>query len=100
MIGKSYDGTLANGVAATGVDGLTTIVPISAIADWYDYSRMGGIRFNTNYPATASPPRSRTRTASRSARRLAERDERGRRRRDRRHQRLLGRRAYDETSPT
>ena len=35
MIGKSYDGTLANGVAATGVDGLTTIVPISAISDWY-----------------------------------------------------------------
>ena len=41
MIGKSYDGTLANGVAATGVDGLTTIVPISAISDWYDYSRIG-----------------------------------------------------------
>jgi len=31
MIGKSYDGTLANATAATGVDGLTTIVPISAI---------------------------------------------------------------------
>ena len=29
MIGKSYDGTLANGVAATGVEGLKTIVPIS-----------------------------------------------------------------------
>jgi hypothetical protein len=25
MIGKSYDGTPANGLAATGVDGLTTI---------------------------------------------------------------------------
>ena len=50
MIGKSYDGTLANGVAATGVDGLTTIVPISAIADWYDYSRMGGITFTPDYP--------------------------------------------------
>src|SRR3954470_12178290 len=47
MIGKSYDGTFANGVAATGVDGLTTIVPISAISDWYDYSRMGGVRLNT-----------------------------------------------------
>src|SRR4051812_9162467 len=35
MIGKSYNGTLTNGVAATGVDGLTTIVPISAISDWY-----------------------------------------------------------------
>ena len=44
MIGKSYDGTFANGVASTGVDNLTTIVPISAISSWYDYSRMGGIR--------------------------------------------------------
>ncbi|MGI5226446.1 Xaa-Pro dipeptidyl-peptidase [Actinoallomurus sp. CA-142502] len=42
MIGKSYDGTLANGVAATGVQGLDTIVPISAISSWYDYSRMNG----------------------------------------------------------
>jgi X-Pro dipeptidyl-peptidase len=50
MIGKSYDGTLANGVAATGVEGLTTIVPISAISQWYEYSRTGGIRHNTNYP--------------------------------------------------
>ncbi len=32
MIGNSHDGTLANGVAATGVDGLKTIVPISAIS--------------------------------------------------------------------
>ncbi|WP_327351960.1 Xaa-Pro dipeptidyl-peptidase [Streptomyces sp. NBC_01304] len=37
MIGKSYDGTIANGVAATGVDGLETIVPIGAISSWYDY---------------------------------------------------------------
>ncbi|GAA2926973.1 hypothetical protein GCM10020221_23630 [Streptomyces thioluteus] len=37
MIGKSYDGTVANGVAATGVDGLKTIVPIGAISSWYDY---------------------------------------------------------------
>ncbi len=50
MIGKSYDGTFANGVASTGVDGLTTIVPISAISDWYDYSRMGGVVETTNYP--------------------------------------------------
>src|SRR4051794_23077106 len=53
MIGKSYDGTLANGVAATGVQGLKTIVPISAISDWYGYSREGGIRTtSTNYPST------------------------------------------------
>ncbi len=51
MIGKSYDGTLANGTASTGVAGLTTIVPISAISSWYEYSRSNGIRFNTNYPS-------------------------------------------------
>ncbi|WP_374109061.1 Xaa-Pro dipeptidyl-peptidase [Streptomyces sp. CC228A] len=37
MIGKSWDGTIANGVAATGVRGLKTIVPIGAISTWYDY---------------------------------------------------------------
>ncbi|MEV7145699.1 Xaa-Pro dipeptidyl-peptidase [Streptomyces sp. NPDC093084] len=37
MIGKSWDGTIANGVAATGVKGLRTIVPISSISSWYDY---------------------------------------------------------------
>ena len=37
MIGKSWDGTIANGVAATGVPGLKTIVPISSISSWYDY---------------------------------------------------------------
>ncbi|MEV4740887.1 Xaa-Pro dipeptidyl-peptidase [Streptomyces sp. NPDC049555] len=37
MIGKSYDGTIANGVAATGVEGLRTIVPIGGISSWYDY---------------------------------------------------------------
>jgi X-Pro dipeptidyl-peptidase len=53
MIGKSYDGTLANGVATTGVAGLKTIVPISAISSWYDYSREGGIRTTgTHYPTS------------------------------------------------
>ena len=56
MIGKSYDGTLANGVAATGVDGLATIVPISAISQWYEYSRTGGIRHNNNYPGSSLAP--------------------------------------------
>ncbi len=52
MIGRSYNGTLPNAVAATGVDGLTTIVPIAAISSWYDYSRMGGIIGSTaHYPA-------------------------------------------------
>ncbi|MGH3239895.1 MAG: Xaa-Pro dipeptidyl-peptidase [Spirillospora sp.] len=48
MIGKSYDGTLAQGVAATGVRGLETIVPIAAISSWYDYSRMNGVKYWTN----------------------------------------------------
>src|SRR3954468_1127564 len=64
MIGKSYDGTFANGVAATGVDGLTTIVPISAISDWYDYSRMGGIRENTHYPRSLDTSITATQPAS------------------------------------
>ena len=50
MIGKSYDGTIANGVAATGVGGLKTIVPISAISSWYDYYRSDGVSF-PNEPA-------------------------------------------------
>jgi X-Pro dipeptidyl-peptidase len=55
MIGKSYDGTLANGVAATGVTGLTTIVPESAISDWYLYSRSNGVRFGAaHYPSSLS----------------------------------------------
>ncbi|WP_131739085.1 Xaa-Pro dipeptidyl-peptidase [Actinomadura roseirufa] len=48
MIGKSYDGTLANGVASTGVQGLETIVPISAISSWYGYSRMNGVKYWTD----------------------------------------------------
>jgi X-Pro dipeptidyl-peptidase len=51
MIGKSWDGTLANGVAATGVRGLTTIVPISAISSWYDYQRSNGVVY---YPGWTS----------------------------------------------
>jgi X-Pro dipeptidyl-peptidase len=42
MIGKSWDGTIAEGVAATGVAGLKTIVPVSAISSWYDYFRENG----------------------------------------------------------
>ncbi|TNY36497.1 Xaa-Pro dipeptidyl-peptidase [Thermomonospora catenispora] len=48
MIGKSYDGTLANGVAATGVKGLKTIVPIAAISSWYNYSRSNGVKYWTD----------------------------------------------------
>lgn len=43
MIGVSYNGTLPNGVAATGVEGLEAIVPISAISSWYNYYRANGL---------------------------------------------------------
>ncbi|WP_433257145.1 Xaa-Pro dipeptidyl-peptidase [Streptosporangium sp. CA-135522] len=42
MTGVSYNGTLPNAVAATGVKGLKTIVPIAAISSWYDYYRANG----------------------------------------------------------
>ena len=69
MIGKSYDGTLANGVAATGVEGLKTIVPVSAISAWYNYSRTGGVRHNTNYPGGSLNRNITTGTAPTPARR-------------------------------
>jgi X-Pro dipeptidyl-peptidase len=43
MIGVSYNGTLPQMVATTGVKGLETIVPISAISSWYDYYRANGL---------------------------------------------------------
>ncbi|HEU5161462.1 MAG TPA: Xaa-Pro dipeptidyl-peptidase [Streptosporangiaceae bacterium] len=42
MIGQSYNGTLPQAVASTGVAGLKTIVPIAAISSWYDYYRANG----------------------------------------------------------
>ncbi|WP_019816428.1 Xaa-Pro dipeptidyl-peptidase [Saccharomonospora saliphila] len=42
MMGVSYNGTLPNAVASTGVEGLETIVPIAAISNWYDYYRENG----------------------------------------------------------
>jgi X-Pro dipeptidyl-peptidase len=51
MWGKSYDGTHANGAAATGVEGLRTIVPISAISSWYKYYRINGLRFSAGGPS-------------------------------------------------
>lgn len=42
MTGVSYNGTLPNGLATTGVEGLETIVPIGAISSWYDYYRANG----------------------------------------------------------
>jgi X-Pro dipeptidyl-peptidase len=43
MTGVSYNGTLSNQVATTGVEGLRTIVPVSAISSWYDYYRANGL---------------------------------------------------------
>ena len=47
MSAKSYLGTMCIGVAATGVEGLETIIPEAGIASWYDYYRCGGL----NVPA-------------------------------------------------
>jgi X-Pro dipeptidyl-peptidase len=43
MVGTSYNGTLPNQVATTGVEGLETIIPVSAISSWYDYYRANGL---------------------------------------------------------
>jgi X-Pro dipeptidyl-peptidase len=48
MIGKSYDGALAMAGAASGVDGLTTVVPISGPYNYYDYTRSNGIVMRGN----------------------------------------------------
>jgi X-Pro dipeptidyl-peptidase len=49
MIGVSWNGTIANSVAGTGVKGLETIVPIAAISSWYDYTRGFGVPFYDEY---------------------------------------------------
>ncbi|HYI46262.1 MAG TPA: Xaa-Pro dipeptidyl-peptidase [Actinomycetota bacterium] len=49
MIGKSYDGSVANGAASTGVEGLETIVPIGAIDRWYDYHLNNGVQYVNAY---------------------------------------------------
>ena len=91
MIGKSYDGTLANGVAATGVEGLTTIVPISAISQWYEYSRTGGIRHNNNYPGNSLAAADHQPGSAGDLRHVADADEQRGRRRARRRQPVLAR---------
>jgi X-Pro dipeptidyl-peptidase len=49
MIGKSYDGSIANGAATTGVEGLETIVPIGGISRWYDYHLNRGVQYVNAY---------------------------------------------------
>ncbi|WP_159795856.1 Xaa-Pro dipeptidyl-peptidase [Streptococcus halichoeri] len=41
--GKSYLGTMSNGLATTGVEGLEVIIAESAISSWYDYYRENGL---------------------------------------------------------
>ncbi len=53
MIGKSYDGTIANAAAAMGLPGLKTIVPIGGINRWYNYMYHHGVQFIGN-SATAA----------------------------------------------
>ncbi|MFI3228288.1 MAG: CocE/NonD family hydrolase, partial [Clostridia bacterium] len=43
MSAKSYLGTLAIGVATTGVEGLETIIPEAGISNWYEYYRYNGL---------------------------------------------------------
>ena len=43
MSAKSYLGTMCIGVAATGVEGLETIIPEAAISNWYGYYRYNGL---------------------------------------------------------
>jgi X-Pro dipeptidyl-peptidase len=51
MIGVSWDGTIANSVASTGVEGLETIVPVAAISSWYDYTRANGVTYFDDHVA-------------------------------------------------
>jgi X-Pro dipeptidyl-peptidase len=44
-IGKSQDGTAANGMAATGIDGLKTIVPIASVSSYYKVNNSDGAWF-------------------------------------------------------
>ena len=49
MRGASYNGTMAYEVAATGVEGLETVVPEAAISSWYEYSNTQGVtRYDDN----------------------------------------------------
>ena len=43
MSARSYLGTMAIGVATTGVPGLKTIIPEAGISNWYEYYRHNGL---------------------------------------------------------
>lgn len=54
MRGCSYNGTMAYEVAATGVDGLMTVVPEAGISSWYEYSNTQGVsHFDSNTYTTS-----------------------------------------------
>lgn len=54
MIGKSADGTVANGVAATGVEGLRTIVPVASVSSFYNVFNSDGAWFG--FSQSSGPP--------------------------------------------
>ncbi|HEX9823544.1 MAG TPA: CocE/NonD family hydrolase [Actinomycetota bacterium] len=55
IIGKSYDGMLSVAAAASGVEGLTTFVPIAPTTSYYLYTRMNGIvHRGSSYPSSLS----------------------------------------------
>ncbi|WP_330997405.1 CocE/NonD family hydrolase, partial [Streptococcus gordonii] len=41
--GISYLGTMSNGLATTGVDGLEVIIAEAGISSWYNYYRENGL---------------------------------------------------------
>ena len=43
MMGRSYLGTMAIGVAASAPEGLMTIIPEAGISNWYEYYRENGL---------------------------------------------------------
>ncbi len=49
VVGKSYDGYLANAVAARGVPGVRTAVAIAAPTSMYDYLTGGGVRVGPDF---------------------------------------------------
>ena len=49
MTGRSYAGTMAFGVATTGVAGLETVVPVGGIGSWYEYTNCQGVTIRNSY---------------------------------------------------
>ncbi len=48
MVGKSYDGTIANAAISMGLPGLRTVVPNGGISRWYDYMFNHGVQYQGN----------------------------------------------------